>query len=297
MSSPLANSPEALWQEQLRALVTGHFGAARKRVDSVYRQHFASLPVVIGRHWRYKRDVPKDLANIPRNLWQLARQLSGGKNSPPARALSQKEQAVMQIIVEQLLAMSQLEAGIIAHIQQHPGVQSQLLDELHEWIGQYTAEEARTRLHHAMARLTVPQEGGRDVFIFITLGIAGRSLSDKIAFGSAVGVGSATATSFYIGQQSFFGALWAQWFGAPAWVAASGAAAGFLVMLMVTPAIAPLTEFGINRIRAKAFLHEVVDQVEHNVLHTGTDATSVAGHIGSYLQLLPDLLQILKSLR
>ncbi|TQV67979.1 hypothetical protein FKG94_24400 [Exilibacterium tricleocarpae] len=287
---------EALWQQQLEDLARSHFDAARQRVDDVYGRHFAKLSVIARRHWQHRRDIPRDLANMPRSLWHLGRRLAG-KDASEARPLSSKERTIMQIVVEELLAIPQLEKNILDHIQQHPSIDPTAVAQLHLLLERYTPQQAQQRLQQALARLTVSQEGGRDMFVFITLGVLGRSLSDKVAFGSALGLGATAATGIYLGQQSFLAALWTKWFGVPAWVSASGALSGFLVLLLVTPAIAPLTEFGINRIRARVLLHDMIDRVEHNVLHTKLDATSVAGHIGSYMQLLPDFLQLLRSLR
>ena len=57
------------WQSQLLAAIDDHFARAHQRVDLAYRQHFASLRAVLGRHWQYRRDVPSDLLAAPRALW------------------------------------------------------------------------------------------------------------------------------------------------------------------------------------------------------------------------------------
>lgn len=291
------------WQESLERTVCAHFAEARQRVDPVYRAHFADLGSVYRRHWRHRGDIPRDLVNIPRSLWRLLAQ--GGRAitrarpvaAPTASRLSKKEQAIARILIEELLQLPQLEQLLLVHIQQHPLATEEHWRELQQLLAQHSPEQARRRLNQALTRLTAAQEGSRDMMLFLALGMLGRSFGDKIAFGSAMGLGSAAATSVYIGQQSFWGSLWVQWFGAPGWVAATGAAGGILAVILVTPLIAPLTEYGINRVRAKKFLFESVDRVERNILHTRADAGSVVGQMGSFIQLLPELLQLLRGLK
>ena len=296
------------WQQTLERTVCAHFADARQRIDPVYQQHFADLGSVYRRHWQHRGDIPRDLANIPRSLWRLA--VQGGRwvarvkpgadkaeSEPQPVRLSQKEQAIARVLIEDLLQLPQLELQLLSHLQQHPLANGEHWQELQQLLSQHSPEQAQQRLAQALTRLTATQEGSRDMALFLALGMLGRSFGDKIAFGSAMGLGSAAATSVYIGQQSFWGGLWVQWFGAPGWVTATGAATGMVAVVLVTPLIAPLTEYGINRVRAKKFLGEAVDRVEQNILHTRADAGSIAGQMGSFVQMLPDLLQLLRGIK
>lgn len=284
------------WEQELQDLIQGHFTAAHLRVDCVYLKHFASLHTILYRHWQYRQDIPRDLANIPRAILRLGKRMVG-RNEESAITLSQKELAITDILVDELLDLHLLEQVLVEQIKKHPNVDTAHLDELQQLVNEYTPEQAHQRLHQALSRLTLTHEGSRDMVIFFTLGMLGRSFNDKLAFGSALGLGSAAATSLYISQQSYWGALWAKWAGVPAWISISGAVGGALVLLAATPLIAPLTECGVNRIRARKFLHEVVSRVENNILQTKPDATSIAAHIGTYIQFLPDLIQALRAIK
>ena len=296
MSTSNTLSTTEQWEQDLQQLVKDHFVAAHQRVDIVYNKHFASLRKVFHRHWQHRRDIPRDLANIPRATWHLAKRL-GGRKVDSNLKLSQKEIAISQIMINELLQLHILEQALIEQIKKHPDTDANHWDELQSLINEFTPEQAQQRLQQALSRLTLTHEGSRDMLIFFTLGLVGRSFSDKLAFGSAIGLGSAAATSIYISQQSYWGALWAQWAGVPAWISVGGAIGGAVVLLAATPLVAPLAEYGVNRIRAKKFLHEVVTRVEKNILQTKPDATSVVAHIGTYIQLLPDLIQALRVIR
>lgn len=295
MSTPILNSTEQ-WEEELQALVKSHFTAAQERVDKVYAEHFASLRRVLHRHWQHRKDIPRDLATIPRATWRLAKRLAGKHIEKPL-SLSQKEIEISQILINELLDLPSLEQTIITHITKHPDVNPEDWLEIKQIIGTYTPEQAQQHLQQALSRLTITHEGSRDMAIFFTLGLIGRSFSDKLVFGSALGIGSAAATSLYISQQSYWGALWAKWAGVPTWISVGGAVSGAVVLLAATPLIAPLTEYGVNKFRAKKFLHEVITRVENSILQTKPDATSIIAHIGTYIQLLPDLLTALRAIR
>ena len=288
---------ERAWRQAADRLIAEHFDAAHRRADAVYLQRFASLGGVLHRHWRHKRDIPRDLANIPRALWQLTARLAGSPVDKGPATLSGKELAIAECIMQEVLQLHRLERELIALVRQYAQVDTEQWRELERIFEDYTPEQARQRVDQALGRLTVTQQGSRDALIFLTLGLVGRSLTDKVVFGSAIGLGSTAATSFYLSQQSFFGVLWAKWFGLPGWVSLSGAVGGFATLLIVTPIVAPLVECGVNRLRARSLLHGIVDRVQENLSRSGPDVASVAGHIGSYLQLLPDLIQVLRTLR
>ena len=164
-------------------------------------------------------------------------------------------------------------------------------------LQRYSPAELELRVREAVARLAVDHEGSRDVLLFITLGVAGRLVSDKIAFGSAGVLGATAASSLYLSQQSYLSALWAKWFGLPGWVSITGGALGFAALILLTPVVAPLVECGINRFRAERTLQRLIDEVQQQLQSPGTDGYTLAAYAGTYVQLLPDLLHILRSLR
>ncbi|BFM06954.1 hypothetical protein GCM10025791_05360 [Halioxenophilus aromaticivorans] len=298
MSQATPTSSELIhWQQQWQADVVQHFTDARLRVDRVYAEHFASLKAVYHRHWRHRGDVPKDLLNLPRALWRLV-SAPIRKNQPQSQpAPTGKEMALIEVINTDLLAMPELQAKFHQQLKSHPNYQGEALQELEALLKNLSPEEAHEKLQIAVERLRLSHEGTRDLFLFVSLGLLSRSLADKVAFGGAAAVGSSLATSAYLSQKSFLGALWAGWFGAPSWVATAGAVGGIGLVILATPVISPLTETGINRLRAKKILRNIVDETETQVRHAKFDIGSSAGQIATYMQMLPDIVQLLKQLR
>lgn len=296
-ADPILNSADTEWRTQLEALINDHFEQAHQRVDKFYALYFASFKSIIGRHWRHRRDIPRDLITIPRTTWRLAIRLAGRKGKNSKVKFSGKELAVANLIIDKLLQFRRLERKIFNLVLDQEAIHLKQVQELQELLKEYSPAQAQKKIDLALHRLTVTQEGGRDALVFLTLGLIGRPLGDKVVFGSALGLGSTAATSLYISQQGFIGALWMKWMGVPVWVSVSGALAGFTTLLLTTPLISPVVEFGVNRFRAKPFLHNVIDQVQHSLLDTKTDVSSIVGYIGSYIQLLPELLQMLRAVR
>ncbi|WP_317928674.1 hypothetical protein [Halioxenophilus sp. WMMB6] len=293
-----ATSAQDAWLDQWQAITQTHFAEARSRTDQVYKTHFASAKAVALRHWQNRADIPKDLLNLPRSVWRLAqRALWRGHRQANPKVPTGKELALLAIIAEELLALSQLQTKYQHHLSLHPDLSSALFEELEGELGQLSAEQAQHNLQLAVERLRLSQEGSRDLLMFVSIGLLGRGLADKITFGSAAATGSALASSVYISQQSLLGGLWAGWFGAPAWVGMTGAVGGFGLVLLATPLISPLTELGVNRLRAKRLLARIVERTEAELNQPRLDLASTAGQLATYLQLLPDLLQVLKQLR
>lgn len=286
------------WLDAWQETIEQHFDSARARVDPIYQQHFASLSAVVHRHWQHRGDVPKDLMNLPRGLWRLGTQWRQ-KNTPTKRDLNPtgKELALINVISSELLQIDELQKKFHQHIQSHADFKPEEYQKLDKLLSNMSAEEAREKLQVAVERLRLSHEGSRDLFIFVSLGLVSRSLADKIAFGGAAAIGSSLATSAYLSQKTFLGALWASWFGAPGWVTTLGAAGGMGAILIATPIISPFTETGINRIRAKKTLHQIIDETETRTKHAQFDAASATGQVATYLQLLPDLVQLIKQIR
>jgi len=287
----------AIWQRQWQIIVTEHFAAARARVDAVYQLHFASLAAVSKRHWQHRADIPRDLLNLPRAAWRLTSRIWQKHGEPGVYQATGKELALIKIINDDLLALAELQAQFHQHLQRHPNYDSEVIEELESVLQQLKPDHAELKLQIAVERLRLSHEGSRDLLLFISLGLLSRALADKVAYGGAAAIGSALATSVYLGQQSFLGTLWATWFGAPTWVAAAGAVGGIGLVLLATPLLSPLTETGINRFRAKKVLHRIVDETERQTAHAKIDLASSAGQIATYLQLIPDVVQLLKQIR
>ncbi|MGJ8686663.1 MAG: hypothetical protein ACSHWQ_04235 [Spongiibacteraceae bacterium] len=264
----------------LPAEVDAHFAAAHSRVDRVSSAHFTSLSAVLARHWRNRRDIPADLAALPRSLWYLLRKLWRRPNSAAPRALTGKEREVAEIVAVQLIDLSSLEALL--------NVQRQTINT------PLDSTIAAQRLQQAVAQWGSKQDNSRDTLLFLCLGLLGRGLSDKILFGSASLIGASLATSVYLSQQGFFSALWASMFGAPAWVAVLGAVLGFAAVFVATPVIAPFLEWASNRFWARRRLHRVLDQIHRELRAPVTDHL---WRYGGYLQFVPDVVLLLRHIR
>lgn len=264
----------------LPAEIDAHFAAAHSRVDSISSAYFTSLPTVLARHWRNRRDIPADLAAIPRGLWYLLRKLWRRPSSAVPRALTGKEADVAEVIAEQLINLSSLEVLLNTHRQ----ALSTSLD----------GTVAAQRLQQAVAQWGSKQDNSRDTLLFLCLGLLGRGLSDKILFGSASLIGASLATSVYLSQQGFFSALWTSMFGAPAWVAVLGAVLGFAAVFVATPVIAPFLEWASNRFWARRRLHRVLDQIHRELRAPVTDHL---WRYGGYLQFVPDVVLLLRHIR
>lgn len=295
----MSNSEESAvlrWQTQLDSMLDEHFSAVRERIPVFYERHFASLRQIASRHWQHRRDVPRDLATIPRFTWHALRRLSGRKVDA-GRRYSAKEMALAGLVGTELLCLPELEEKLLCHLSQHPQLDLSKQEEVQAMLARYSPTELDVRLREAVARLAVDHEGSRDVIVFLALGMIGRAVSDKIAFGSAGLLGASAASSIYLSQQSFFAGLWVKWFGTPAWVSVAGGAAGFLTLLLLTPVFAPFVELGVNRLRAERMLNNLVDQIQQQLQQPGSDGYTLAAYAGTYIQLLPDLLNVLKALR
>lgn len=284
------------WQTELDALLNEHFGEVRQRIPAFYEQYFASLRRIASRHWQHRRDVPRDLATLPRFTWRALQRL-GGRRGTTARRFSAKELTLAGLIGGELLHLPELEEKLLRHLGRHPGLDLDKQREVQDILARYSPADLELRLRDAVARLAVDHEGSRDLLLFLALGMIGRAASDKVVFGSAGLLGASAASSLYLSQQSFFASVWAKWVGVPTWVSLAGGTAGLALLLLLTPVLAPFVEFAVNRFRAERMLGELVDQVQQQLQNPGHDGYTLAAYAGSYIQLLPDLLNILKSLR
>lgn len=276
------------WRAAMLVMLDDHFDQARVRVELAYRQHFASLGNVLRRHWQCRRDVPADLLSLPRGLWQLL-----SRRRLP-RPLTAKEQAVADIMAFQVLDLPGLQQTLLAHLQDHPDYRAEVIGDLQAELAPYDSDEALARLEQAVAHWGQRHDSRRELLMFVGLGLLGRGLSDKIAFGSASLVGVSLASTAYISQQGALSAMWASWFGVPGWVAVSGALGGFAVAIAATPLVSPFLEYGFNRWGTRRRLLQMVDSVHREIRAPLGDQL---WRIGAYLQFIPDLVQMLKLLR
>ncbi|GAB3369339.1 hypothetical protein NCG89_08475 [Spongiibacter taiwanensis] len=283
-----ADAAAEAWRADMLAMLDAHFIAARERVDEAYHHHFASLGSVLKRHWQHRRDVPADLLTLPRGLWQV---LSGRRGPRP---LTGKEQAVAEIMAREVLDLPGLQQKLLFHLEGHPDYRPDAIAQLQAELAPYDADEALRRLHLAVAQWGQRHDNSREFLMFLGLGLLGRSLSDKIAFGSASVLGVSLASSAYLSQQGALSALWASWFGVPGWVAVSGAIGGFAVAIAATPLISPFLEYGFNRWGTRRRLLQMVDAVHREIRAPLGDRL---WRVGAYLQFIPDLVQVLRMLR
>lgn len=284
------------WQQQTNQLISEHFAAARERVEPFADSYLLSPRAVLQRHWQCRGDIPRDLANLPRSLWRMGCKLAR-RPAPAAASPSRKAELMAALVLHELLMLGELEQQLLEHIRQHPAFCVSKLQAVQAELSLYSPSEAQEKVHQALDRLRLTHEGSRDAVVFLLLGAVGKSISQQVAFGSAAGVGISVASGLYISQQTTLGALWSSWLGVPTWVATSGAVAGVAGMIVLTPVLSPLFEIGLSRLRSKKVLHQLIDQTEHRVRGDQHDAGSLAGLAGTYLQLMPDLLQALRALR
>jgi hypothetical protein len=284
---------ESQWQATLQAAISRHFEAAHARVDCVHSRHFRPLSAVSSRHWRNKADIPVDLLNIPRALWRLLRRVGAG-DKPVFRKLTGKEQAVADVLSTQLLDLAALQLLLLEHLRAHPDYHYGDAARLQAVLAPYDGELAAQRLQTAVAQMGLNHDSSRDLLLFLGVGLLGRGVSDKIAFGSASMIGVSAASTLYLSQQSAWVTLWAGWFGVPTWVAVSGGLTGFTAMVMATPVLAPLIEVVLNRAQGRRRLHALIDQVERELRPS---ISNQVWQYGSYLQFIPDLVVALRHLR
>jgi len=293
------NSASAPFAAEVTQLLTAHFAAAHTRVPEFYRRHLVSVRAISTRHWRHKRDIPKDMATVPRVLWRLSSRL-WIKGPLLPEALSGKEKALLDTLENELIQMHSL--------------QQQLNRVAECWIPEWSSCEAALQqpltteqskavmqfLQDRLSRHSGTREGGRDLLLFLLVGSLGRQLGSQlgsqITFGSALATGAAVANGVYLSQQSFWGLIWAKMAGVPAWVGWVGASGGFLATLAVAPLLSPLAELAMNRLRGERYLHKMLNQIERKNFGNRGDMVDMMGSLGSLSQLAPDLLALLRTL-
>lgn len=277
----------------IQSIINNHFIQVEKRIDPICNSYFYNVREIFKRHWRSKKDIPHDLAAIPRHSWNfVAKKIFKKKFKSLPKSGKVKE--IENIISEQLLDLSGLEKKIEDYLIPYQKEFEKSLSDIFESVPVSNRKKFAKMLESEIENLTTPIEGCRDAVMFLVAGIVGKVFSDKIVFGSMMSTGKAIASSIYMSQLSWFGALWANIFGIPAWIGIAGAMGGIAAGIIVTPLVSPLFEFGINRLRAKKILKEIVISAEEKLTDTGKDAFNVAGKIAIYLQVFPDIVHIAK---
>lgn len=282
----------------IEALINAHFEEVRERVPAFYDKHFSSFTAILGRHWRNKKDIPRDLAHIPIKLYGFGKRIISRKPIEMApEPVSGKDAELMNLMIEDLLLISDLETKLQTYVAANSKEFEQYQEELAACLNQFSEEKVMQVINEHIQKINIPREGSREILVFLALGIAGKTLSSKIAFGSSLGLGAAIASSIYVSQQTWLGALWLKFSGIPGWVTMTGATAGIMVAFIIAPIITPISELMVNRMRGEKFLYNLVDQYQHQINDTSTDKLNLAGHLACYLQAMPELIQALRMLR
>ncbi len=282
--------PASEHSRALQRLLNQHFVQAGQRVDTVYRRHFAPARAVFSRHWRHRRDIPGDLLALPRTLLGLLYRRPGWGIASP----SGKQQEMRRILERELLDLPALEASLQQYCEQAIEHYRHDLED-QQTLTSAQRQEFERYVEHQLVRLHLPSEGLREGMLTLTIMLTGRLLGDKAMLSSAASLGGTVAGSVYLGQQSWWGAFWASWFGVPGWVSWVGIGSGVLSALLLSPLLAPGVEWGINHLRARRVLQQTVQQTQEKL--TSKDGVLLASQLGVYLQLLPDLAQFLARLK
>ncbi|MCP5207899.1 MAG: hypothetical protein H7A01_11885 [Hahellaceae bacterium] len=287
-------------ETELRTIAADHFLAAHTRVPEVYRQHFSSTNAIFKRHWENRRDIPQDILSMPKTAYRIVKNTIRKVNAsvtPAPPKLSGKEQALLALIQGQLLQLERLTDALLQKTRTYSADIVTLEALAAKPLNKEEQAAINEFLTHKIQSFTLPRDGSRDLLLFLTIGMLGKGLSQKVVFGSSIATGTALAQSLYLSQQSWWSAAWLHWAGSPAWVTAAGATGGVALTLLLAPIISPVAEMMVNRVRGEKHLHKLIEQVETNLLDHRPDRLDIAGLFASYAQLAPDLIQVLRNLR
>lgn len=256
------NVPAVDHSERIQAIIDAHFDAAHARVDPFHDVHLGSFKAIIGKHWRHKRDVPRDAAAPLVGIYNFARKcLSSSPGTEPY--VSRKVRELNQLIYTDLLDIPGLQSSLEDYCTVQEGLLVQAVDEVYGELSAAQKLKFDSAIRDKMDELNIPSDGLREIIITSIVGIAGRKVSANVAFGSVFSTGSAAAYSLYIGQQSIFGALWIKAVGPPLWVGlAGGFGAILLTMATIVPLVSPVTEWGLNTMRGKKYCMSLLKKGE-----------------------------------
>ena len=278
----------------LNEIVDVHFKEAKGRIPSVYQKHFAAPTVVLNRHWRHRGDIPKDLATLPRSIWNALKSVIPGsgkstEEQTETASLSGKQSELRDTLERELLDLSGLDRKLADYVAQYQSDFDAKLHDLLNNLPNNQREQVKKQLSLHVERMSLPVEGSREALMFFLTGLLGKGLGSS-AFGSSIATGQAAAATIYTSNLSWWGGLWVSLTGLPGWVSVVGATSGFLAALVIAPLFAPLLEVGINRWRGEKMLLQIVDHVRTRVISPPKDSVDVLGQLAIYLQLLPDLI-------
>ncbi len=286
-------------RQHLNQLVEEHFDQAKSRVSDVYQQYFISASRVFSRHWRHKRDVPQELATLPRTVWKALKKCFKKRHKNSATEpvfLSAKQTELETIITDELLDLAGLDNKIKEYVIEFQDEFDTELQQLFADLSAQQEEEMTRQLADYVKEMGVPVEGAREALVFMLTGLLGKSLG-AASFGSSVAVGQAAASAMYMSHASWWAGFWASLTGVPAWVGVAGAGGGILAMLLIAPILAPFVELGINRLNGEKKLYALVEQARSQMIRPETDTLDVLGQLAIYLQLLPDILLFLRKIK
>ncbi len=284
-------------RDDLNALVDAHLNEARSRVDEIYLKHFSSPQVVLNRHWRFRGDIPKELATLPRSSCNFVKSAINRSKKPvnkqeaEAISLTGKQAELYNIIEVELLDLPGLDQKLQDYVTYYQANFDFQMSDILSGLPTQQRTEIELQLSQHIERMSLPVEGSRETVMFLFAGLIGKSLGAN-SFGSSIATGQAAATAIYTANLSWWSGLWVSLTGVPAWVGLVGASGGVLAALIVAPVLAPLLELGVNRFRGKKMLYAIIEQVRNRVIKPPSDAVDVIGKLAVYLQLLPDIINL-----
>lgn len=281
-------------RNNLNEIVDTHFNEAKERAASVYLQHLVSPTVVLSRHWRHRGDIPKELATLPRSVWNTLKSVipRNGESLDGQTAtitLSGKQRELQNTLENELLDLSGLDKKLEEYVAHYQSDFDAQLHALLSGLPNNQREQVKKQLSLHVDRMSLPVEGSREALMFFLTGLIGKGLGSS-AFGSSVATGQAAAVTIYTSNLSWWGGLLVSLNGVPGWVGIIGASSGFLAALIVAPLFAPLLEVGVNRLRGEKMLLQIIDNVRTRVITPAKDSVDVLGQLAVYLQLIPDLI-------
>ncbi|MHC1697573.1 MAG: hypothetical protein AB9919_05815 [Geobacteraceae bacterium] len=275
------------YQNEIVKIINDHFNLADGRVDEIYEKNFSDIKEVFSRHWRHKKDIPYDMVNPVKYAYDfVVKKIAPGKKIKTFPKAG-KAQEIEQIISDHLLDLPGLENKINRYVELYEKRVEQELSEILENVPALQREKFTEELILQIDRLQSPIDGAREAALCLVVGIVGKVYSGT--FCGSIGSGGAVATTIYISQLSWIGSIWANIFGAPAWIGWVGGVGGLLVTLVAAPLLTPFFEIGINKLRAKKILRSSIRSARNKLAGKDSDAINVAGKTAIYLQFLPDV--------
>ncbi|MCK5190890.1 MAG: hypothetical protein KAR12_12620, partial [Methylococcales bacterium] len=192
-----------LHRKNLNSLVNLHFDRASDQVSLVYKNHFASTSVIFGRHWRNKKDIPSDLATLPRSAWTSLKTVFSFKKkqsdtSKKTASLSGKQSEIRNIVEIELLDLPGLDKEIQKYVAQYQSDFDSELNSLFVGLSDKQRSDMEHQLSEYVKRMSIPVEGAREALMFVITGLMGKGLGAS-GFGSSIATGQAAATAIYMG--------------------------------------------------------------------------------------------------